>query len=351
MQKRNLKYLLITLAICLSMGFTARFFMVDDEYSWIIMISAALLSFILSHFITVFLIRGSKKRVLLRRYLLIGLVAAAAVTYYMAWSRIVCSITEKGKEDDITIITKRNIYTGTKLSDTTDPFVNELNNNRQYCLVCETKQTFDPYEIWTRDSVNSSRDKLLIAYLILVVLVTVLLVHMIEEVLFPKEFLIGRKMSIFLASSSELENDRREFEIFIGRQNKLLNRKGLFLELIIWEDFIDAMSQTRLQDEYNKSVIDCDIFVSLFFTKVGKFTREEFEKAFGEFRNTGKPLIYTYFKQVLINIEVADADNNSRLEFEEQLKILGHYRTVYTDINDLKLQFKMQLDKLLQEQV
>jgi hypothetical protein len=54
---------------------------------------------------------------------------------------------------------------------------------------------------------------------------------------------------IFLASSSELKNDRKEFEIFINRKNIDLQKKGFFIELVIWEDFLDAMSQTRLQDE------------------------------------------------------------------------------------------------------
>ena len=56
------------------------------------------------------------------------------------------------------------------------------------------------------------------------------------------------------------------------------------------------MSETRLQDEYNKAVRACDIFVSLFFTKTGKFTEEEFDTAHRQFKSTGNPRIYTFFK-------------------------------------------------------
>ena len=63
-----------------------------------------------------------------------------------------------------------------------------------------------------------------------------------------------KSIKIFLASSSELEVDREQFEIFINRRNKDYIRKGIFLELVIWEDFLDAMAQTRLQDEYNKAI-------------------------------------------------------------------------------------------------
>ncbi len=81
------------------------------------------------------------------------------------------------------------------------------------------------------------------------------------------------KKKIFLASSSELVDDRRQFEIFINRKNKAWVEKGVFLELVIWEDFLDAVSQTRLQDEYNRAIRDCDLFVMLFCTKVGQVHR------------------------------------------------------------------------------
>lgn len=73
-------------------------------------------------------------------------------------------------------------------------------------------------------------------------------------------------IKIFLASDSELKSNREQFEIFINRKNKEYIKKNIFLELVLWEDFLDAMSSTRLQDEYNKAVTDCNIFVSLFHT-------------------------------------------------------------------------------------
>ena len=158
----------------------------------------------------------------------------------------------------------------------------------------------------------------------------------------------GNKIKIFLASSEELKDDRKEFEIFINRENKKYHEKGIFIELIIREDFLDAMSKTRLQDEYNKVIKDCDIFVMLFFTKVGKYTEEEFETAFGHFRENGRPLIYTYFKDAEISSgQVNRRDMNSLWDFQDKLKELGHFQTKYKNIEDLKYQFTTQLDKIL----
>ena len=83
-------------------------------------------------------------------------------------------------------------------------------------------------------------------------------------------------IKIFLASSEELANDRVGFQLLIGQLNQDWVSKGIFFNLVIWENFIDALSKNGLQSEYNKSIQESDIFVLLFFTKVGKFTKEEF---------------------------------------------------------------------------
>ena len=152
---------------------------------------------------------------------------------------------------------------------------------------------------------------------------------------------------IFLASSSELLEDRKEFEIFISRKNKDWVDKGIFLELVIWEDHLDVLSKTRLQDEYNKAIQACDIFVMLFHTKVGQYTEEEFDTAHEQFKVTNRPFILTYFKAVEITIDSANEDDlASLLAFKKKLKELGHFYTRYANADVLKYHFNQQLDKL-----
>lgn len=157
------------------------------------------------------------------------------------------------------------------------------------------------------------------------------------------------KKKLFLASSAELEADRREFEILIARKNREWVERGVFLELVLWEDFLDAVSKTRLQDEYNRVVRECDIFVMLFFTRVGKYTEEEFDVAFGQFQAANKPFIFTYFKdaQEVSLGSVNDDDLVSFLAFRNRLSALGHFPTVYKNVDALKLHFNQQLDKLV----
>ncbi len=156
-----------------------------------------------------------------------------------------------------------------------------------------------------------------------------------------------KQIKLFLASSSELKSEREQFEIFINRENQQLYRKGIFIKLEIWENFIDAMSKTRLQDEYNNVIKNSDIFVSLFFTKVGIYTLEEFETAFGQFSKLGKPLVYTYFKNAPIDTEQITNEIQSLLDFRKKVENLGHFRTIYKNIDDLMFQFKKQLELVL----
>lgn len=153
-----------------------------------------------------------------------------------------------------------------------------------------------------------------------------------------------QKIKLFLASSSELKADRDQFEIFIYRKCKAWFDRGIFLHLDIWEDFLDAIAADGLQSQYNQAIRDCDIFVLLAFNKVGKFTAEEFVHAFGQFSETRKPFIFTYFKTPPTT--TSRDDLQSLRAFEDKLKELKHYKTEYHTIEGLREHFGNQLDKL-----
>jgi internalin A len=159
-----------------------------------------------------------------------------------------------------------------------------------------------------------------------------------------------RTIKIFLASSSELREDRDAFELHFLRKNKDFRREGFEVDVIRWETSLDAMSDTRKQEEYNEKVRKSDVLVSLYKTKTGKYTEEEFDVAHTAFKDSGKPLIYTYFMQAHGPYDMRmQGDLNSLWDFQKKLKDLGHYPTHCISIEDLKLQFQQQLDKLIEK--
>jgi hypothetical protein len=154
-------------------------------------------------------------------------------------------------------------------------------------------------------------------------------------------------VKIFLASSSELEAERTQFEIAINRRNNEWVKKGVYLELLIWEDFIDNMTKTGLQNEYNKAVAGCDIFVMLFSTKVGRYTAEEFENAFHAFEKNKSPRIYIYFIDKGIKVsEVNSKDAISSATFRKKINKLKHYINENNNFDEVRQKFLDQLEKL-----
>ncbi|NVN93824.1 MAG: carboxypeptidase regulatory-like domain-containing protein [Bacteroidetes bacterium] len=161
-----------------------------------------------------------------------------------------------------------------------------------------------------------------------------------------------KKVKIFLASSAELDDDKEKFELFISKKNKDLFEKRIFLELNTWKDFISSIQEVRTQDEYNLYIRKSDISVFLFHTKIGRFTREEFDNAHKAFlsckhnfsckHKNKTPRIYTYFKNN--KEETAEISN-----FRDHIDSLDHFYDSYDDLNDLFVKFGHQLDKLENE--
>ena len=156
-----------------------------------------------------------------------------------------------------------------------------------------------------------------------------------------------KTIKIFIASSSELKEDRDQFRMFISKENDRLHTKGIYLEIVQWENFLDAISDTRLQDEYNNAISECDIVLCLFFTKVGKYSGEEFDTAYQVFKDKGKPKIWTYFKNAQINTGSITDEINTLLAFKKKIGSLGHFFTEYTNIDNLINRYRTQLDMYL----
>ena len=150
-----------------------------------------------------------------------------------------------------------------------------------------------------------------------------------------------QKINIFLASSFELKPERDRFEQEIYRKCKAWFDRGIFLHLDIWEDLSARMSSMGSQSEYNKYVEAADIFVLLAYTKVGMYTAEEFEKAFGQFQSTQKPFIFTYFK----NTDGVTTEP-SLATFQHKLKELNHFYSPFQDADNLWNQFNKELERL-----
>lgn len=155
-----------------------------------------------------------------------------------------------------------------------------------------------------------------------------------------------KQVRVFLASSAELDEDKKEFDNYFSEKNKIYRQRYIDFNQRTWKDFISSVSTERLQDRYNQYIQTCDIAIFLFHTKIGKYTKEEFRIAHQAFLKSSKkkPRIYIFLKE---EDHVTDPELLNFKQYNE--KELGHFCDTYTDYKDLLLKFDKQLQLLENE--
>ena len=154
-------------------------------------------------------------------------------------------------------------------------------------------------------------------------------------------------LKLFLASSFELKKEREKIEEALNRKNKLLRKRGFMVELLIWEDGKHIGTSLRSQDNYNLEIEQCDLFVMLFYSKVGKYSLEEFELAKSLYEQNEMPRICIFQKDVDLPKNLKKADADSRYAFLDLLAGLKHFPTLFQNEDQLVRQLEDAIDKLL----
>lgn len=141
---------------------------------------------------------------------------------------------------------------------------------------------------------------------------------------------IRKTIKVFLASSEELKEEREKFGNLIRRLDDRYLKRGIHVTLICWEDLDPCYYENvRKQDEYNAMIRQCDIFVCLFYTKAGQYTREELDVARKENVQRKEPQIMIYMR----DLQPGDVEQVDLVEFKQTLEhemhqfFWGHYPT------------------------
>ena len=144
-----------------------------------------------------------------------------------------------------------------------------------------------------------------------------------------------KKIKIFLASSLlEFEKERMLIENFIRNVSDGFEEKyGIKLQPLLCENFDDSLTEERTQEIYNEIIRDADFCFFIFFTKVGRYTREEFNVAKEQFKLASKPKIYVYFKTV----EGESATDEVKRFMSELENDFGYYYGRFSHVDTVKL--------------
>jgi hypothetical protein len=156
-----------------------------------------------------------------------------------------------------------------------------------------------------------------------------------------------RVIKLFLASSNELKSEREKIEQELNRRNKLLRKKGFVIDLSIWEDAKYIGNSLRSQDNYNIEIDECNLFILLFYSKMGKYAQEEFEKAASLFNQHQMPKVCVFQKDIDLPKSLNKRDFMSRSDFLDKMKELEHFPILFENKDQLVNDVKSIIDKVL----
>ena len=110
-------------------------------------------------------------------------------------------------------------------------------------------------------------------------------------------------LRVFLASPSDLEDERKATKEMVDRLNLTIRESGWTVELLGWEDRLPGFG--RPQAQINADVDACDLFLGVLYRRWGSPSgefksgfEEEFERAIGRRKRSESPEIWIYFKRV-----------------------------------------------------
>lgn len=149
-------------------------------------------------------------------------------------------------------------------------------------------------------------------------------------------------IKIFLASSEELRDERKELADLVEHLNFTLNKQDLCIQLVKWEYLDSSMGPLHKQEEYNKELRDCELCMVLFWTRFGMYTKTELDTAYRELCAGNNPKkLYVYFKD---GEEISSELKEFRDAFPEKY---GHFFCHFQNVDTLKADFLLQFMEYL----
>jgi len=154
-----------------------------------------------------------------------------------------------------------------------------------------------------------------------------------------------RTISVFLASSSELYEERLAFSKMIEKLQRCVEKRSITISLYKWENESLSMTPEGMQEYYNQLVRKSDIFVALFWKRYGKETVGELDVAYEEMCRGRLPkVIYPFFKTTALT-EIDPELQSFKDNFEYKYK--RNYYKSFSNIEDVIATFLLEFINFL----
>tara|TARA_B100000614_G_scaffold258495_1_gene280739 strand:- start:4 stop:1194 length:1191 start_codon:yes stop_codon:yes gene_type:complete len=163
---------------------------------------------------------------------------------------------------------------------------------------------------------------------------------------------------IFVASPSDVQAEREILESIILEVNRSWSESlGINLQLVRWETHVRPGFGDSPQDVINIQVGDnFDAFIGILWARFGtptkkaaSGTKEEFDRAFARFKETGSPEIMLYFKESDVPMENIDPDQLKKVQdFKKSINEKGGIYSSFKDEKSFESSLRAHLTSLAQ---
>jgi len=136
----------------------------------------------------------------------------------------------------------------------------------------------------------------------------------------------GKTVKIFIASSSELQTERKQCVLLLNQLSESFTH--LSLKPVEWEYSLvhgNYPGHSTIQSAINPQLKECDSVVFIFHSKIGEYTRQEFE-----FATANNVRLFVFFKTGFSPKKEQVASYMELLEFKESLNATVMYKEYET---------------------
>ena len=139
-------------------------------------------------------------------------------------------------------------------------------------------------------------------------------------------------LRLFLAAPADVSDEREAVREVVKRVNlQIGERVGLAIDIVEWPTNMVPGISTEPQDVINRQIGKCEIFIILFWKRLGTPTAahlsgtiEEFERGYDAWKNDPKTQIFVYFSRRPFSPALEDMPQLTRLlEFKRELSARG----------------------------
>ena len=145
---------------------------------------------------------------------------------------------------------------------------------------------------------------------------------------------MNQRIKLFLSSSNDLSEERKKLGSFFQQYNQGNQDKDLFWDLLLWEKMSKEWVDGGIQLNFDEELKNSHFVLVLVYSKIGVFTKKEFELAIELLRDNKSTL-----QKLVVGFKVSEMVPNSIQALKEALAV-AEFKEIIEDRGNSYFEFK-----------